>query len=162
MARLVSVNVGAARDVDWVSNGRTAMDKRPVDGPVPVGELGVGGDEVGNPTFHGGVDQAVYAYAREDLDWWAAELGADIDPGQFAENLTTEGLDLNVTTIGTRWRINDVVLEVAAVRIPCGNFSHWMGMNSYDNAAWVKRFTQASRPGPYQRVIQTGPHTNLI
>lgn len=156
MARLASVNLGAARDVDWVSNGRTAMDKRPVDTPVRVTELGLEGDQVGNPKFHGGADQAVYAYAREDLDWWGAELGREIAPGQFAENLTTEGLDLNATRIGTRWRIGSVVLEVASVRIPCGNFQHWMGIHEYDNTGWVKRFTAAGRPGPYLRVVGTG------
>lgn len=156
MARLTSVNLGTARDADWVSNGRTAMDKRPVDLPVRVTELGIEGDQVGNPKFHGGVDQAVYAYAREDLEWWAAELGAEIRAGQFAENLTTEGLDLNATRIGTRWRIGSTVLEVVAVRIPCGNFQHWMGQHGFDNAGWVKRFTAAARPGPYLRVVETG------
>jgi MOSC domain-containing protein YiiM len=101
---------------------------------------------------HGGVDQAVYAYAREDLDNWEAELGKPLQNGVFGENLTTLGLDVNGALIGERWRIgSDVVLEVSCARIPCVTFQGWL-----EREGWIKRFTQAARPGAYLRVIEPG------
>lgn len=156
MAHLVSVNVGLSRDASWAAIGRTSIDKTPVTGPVSVGELGLAGDQVSDTRHHGGRDQAVYAYAREDLDWWADRIGQEIPDGWFGENLTTSGLDLNDTEIGTRWRVGDTVLEVALVRTPCNDFKSWMGRGGYDAAGWVRRFTEASRPGPYLRVLSPG------
>ena len=96
---------------------------------------------------HGGVDQAVYAFAREDLDWWEAELGREIRNGQFAENLTTRGIDVNEAEVGERWRIGSALFEVAMVRIPCNDFKNWQRLNGYDDRAWVKRFAERGRPG---------------
>jgi len=121
-----------------------------------VSELGVAGDQVSDTRHHGGADQAVYAYAREDLDFWAAQLGQEIRDGQFGENITTEGINLTLASVGTRLRVGDVVLEVAGVRTPCNDFKGWMGLSGFDNTAWVKRFTAELRPGPYLRVLATG------
>jgi MOSC domain-containing protein YiiM len=156
MARVVSVNVGMPRPAAWAGIGRTAIDKGPVHGKVPVERLGLAGDQVGDTVHHGGLDQAVYAYAREDLDWWAAELGRPIREGQFGENLTTCGVDLNDAEVGERWEIGSVVLEVAMVRIPCNDFKSWQRRNGYDDRAWVRRFTEHGRPGAYFRVVGDG------
>ncbi|CAB4732093.1 MAG: MOSC domain-containing protein [Actinobacteria bacterium] len=156
MAHLVSVNVGRPREADWAAIGYTSMDKTPVVGPVAVGELGLAGDEVSDTRHHGGIDQALYAFAREDLDAWGAELGQEINPGQFAENLTTEGIDVNEAEIGERWQIGEVILEIRSVRTPCNDFKAWMGLSGYDNTAWVKRFAQVGRPGPYLKVLAPG------
>ena len=159
MPHLSSVNVGIPRPAEWAGIGSTAMDKRPVPGPVRVRARGLDGDQVGDTQHHGGVDQAVYVFAREDLDWWAAELGQDLRDGMFAENLTTAGIDVNEAEVGERWRIGGAqgpLLEVASVRIPCNDFKNWMGLGGYDNRAWVKRFAQVGRPGPYLRVLEEG------
>lgn len=156
MSFLRSLNLGVPQVKEWAQIGRTSIDKRPVRGPVLAGELGLTGDQVSDTAHHGGPDQAVYAYAREDLDYWAAELGREIRDGQFGENLTTEGLDLNETEVGTRWRIGEAVLEVALTRTPCNDFKGWMGESGYDNATWVRRFAAAARPGPYLRVVTPG------
>jgi MOSC domain-containing protein YiiM len=156
MPRIRSINVGRPKDADWAGIGRTSIDKQPVTGPVAVSELGVAGDQVSDTRYHGGRDQAVYAYAREDLDFWSAGLGQEIRDGQFGENLTTEGIDLTHTPVGTRLRVGEVVLEVAGVRTPCNDFKGWMGLSGFDNTAWVKRFTAERRPGPYFRVLATG------
>jgi MOSC domain-containing protein YiiM len=153
---LISVNVGRPREADWAGIGRTSIEKHPLTGPVAVHALGVTGDQVSDTKHHGGVDQAVYAFAREDLDWWAGELGHEIRDGQFGENLTTRGIDVNEAEVGERWRIGTVELEVASVRIPCNDFKNWMGLSGYDNRAWVKRFTAQNRPGPYLRVVAEG------
>jgi MOSC domain-containing protein YiiM len=132
------------------------MDKQPVEGPVRVGRLGIESDSVTDTRHHGGLDQAVYAFAREDLDLWADRLGVELRNGQFAENLTTEGLDVNAAEIGERWRIGSVVFEVCHVRTPCNDFKNWMGVSGFDNSQWVKKFTTECRPGPYLRVIEEG------
>ncbi|AZQ35914.1 MOSC domain-containing protein [Streptomyces cyaneochromogenes] len=158
--RLLSVNVGNPSPNPWKGLGATGIDKRPVDGPVAVsapgpkgtGAVGLAGDRVYDVRNHGGGDQAVYAYAREDLDGWQAELGRTLANGVFGENLTTVGVDVNGAVIGERWRIGaDVVLEVSCARIPCGTFQGWL-----EQDGWIKRFTQAALPGAYLRVIEPG------
>jgi MOSC domain-containing protein YiiM len=108
---------------------------------VKVHALGVEGDEVADTKHHGGTYQAVYAFAREDIDVWVERLGMEIPNGQFGENLTTHGIDVNEALIGEQWRIGSCVVQVADVRIPCSVFKGWMGISGYDETAWVKRFT---------------------
>jgi MOSC domain-containing protein YiiM len=158
--RIVSVNVGHPQLNPWKTMKLTGIDKRPVEGPVMVsrprakgmGMVGLAGDRVYHVLEHGGPDRAVYAYAREDLDFWAAQLGRPLPSGVFGENLTTEGADANGALIGERWRIGpDVILEVSCPRVPCGTFQGWLAL-----AGWVKRFTLAAMPGTYFRVIEPG------
>ena len=160
LARVLTISVGLPQDKEWAGIGRTSIEKRAVLGPVAVHELGVAGDQVSDTVHHGGPDQAVYAYAREDLDFFEGLLGRPIRDGQFGENLTTKGIDLNALEIGTRLRIGDevdgVLLEAVHVRTPCNDFKGWMGESGYDPKAWVKRFTAEARPGPYLRVLETG------
>jgi MOSC domain-containing protein YiiM len=156
MAQVISVNVGTPREADWAGIGRTAIEKHAVAGVVPVTRTGVRGDQVGDTKYHGGIDQAVYAFAREDLDWWEGELGRKIRNGQFAENLTTLGIDVNEAEVGEQWRVGTSLLEVAMVRIPCNDFKNWQRLNGYDERAWVKRFAAQGRPGPYLRVLEEG------
>jgi MOSC domain-containing protein YiiM len=157
---VLSVNVGRPRPNPWKGIRSTGIDKRPVAGPVAVvapgprgdGTVGLAGDRVYDVRNHGGTDQAVYAYAREDLDGWAAEMGVALRNGVFGENLTTEGVDVNGALIGERWRVGtDLLLEVSLPRIPCGTFQGWMGRQG-----WIRRFTQAAQPGAYLRVIEPG------
>ncbi|WP_042365636.1 MOSC domain-containing protein [Streptacidiphilus neutrinimicus] len=158
--RLLSVNIGKPRPNPWKRLHATGIDKRPVAVPVSVvapgpkgtGEVGLAGDRVYDVKHHGGPDQAVYAYSREDLDGWAAELGRPLAEGVFGENLTTLGVDVNGALIGERWRIGpDVVLEVSCPRIPCATFQGWL-----EREGWIKRFTRAAVPGAYLRVIEPG------
>jgi MOSC domain-containing protein YiiM len=148
-----SVNTGRVVEVEGAGKqGRTAIDKRPVDGPVPVRKvLGLARDERGDTVHHTGPDHAVYAYAREDLDWWVEQLGEPLRDGHYGENLTTVRIDVTGAVVGERWRIGTALLEVAGPRIPCVVFQHWM-----DQPAWVKRFTRAGRPGAYLRVVTEG------
>lgn len=137
----------------------TAIDKRAVDGPIRVTSLGLEGDTQCDTRYHGGPDRAVYAYAREDEEWWASELDRTIDPGLFGENLTTCGLDVTGAMIGERWLVGNegkdktsgVVLEVRQPRIPCGNFTARMR-----ERAWLRRFSERGDPGAYLKVIRVG------
>lgn len=134
---------------------QTAIDKRPVDGPVMLRPLGVEGDRIGDSRFHGGVDQAVYAYAIEDTDWWQREVGPELSfqlaPGSLGENLTLRGVDVTHSIIGERWRIGSAVLQVSSPRSPCATFAAFWGVHRL-----VKRFVQAQRPGAYLRVLTEG------
>jgi MOSC domain-containing protein YiiM len=157
MSALVrSVNVGLPQQAAWAEIGRTSIDKHAVAGPVRVRRLGLEGDQVSDTRHHGGPDQAVYAFAREDLDAWAERLGRAVPDGQFGENLTTAGIDVNAAEVGERWRIGTALLEVASIRTPCKDFRSWMGETGYDRTAWVKRFAAEARPGPYLRVLEEG------
>ena len=105
---------------------------------------------------HGGADQAVYAYAREDLDVWAAKLRRPLPNGIFGENLTTIGIDVNGALIGERWLIGrSLLLEVSCPRIPCTTFQGWLG-----EPGWLKRFMRArvSRSRP-TRSASPGPRS---
>jgi MOSC domain-containing protein YiiM len=132
------------------------MVKQPVAGRVTARRLGLDGDQVAKTKYHGGPDQAVYAFAREDLDFWAGELSRAVPDGQFGENLTTEGIDVNKAELGERWRVGDAVLEVASFRTPCNVFRKWQVAEGYDAKGWLRRFTAVHRPGPYLRVVEEG------
>ena len=153
--KLLSLNVGRPKAVESTEQPErvTGIDKRPVDGPVRVaapgpkgvGASGVAGDAVCNTRHHGGDDQAVYAFAREDLDGWERELGRTLASGVFGENLTTEGLDVSGAKIGERWRIgSEVVLEVTLRADPLPQLPAASG-----EKGWVKRFTRKGAPGAY-------------
>ncbi|GGZ19447.1 sulfurase [Streptomyces inusitatus] len=157
--KLLTVNTGPARAVEY-SDFPTAIDKRPVEeavwvsdpGPRGSGGSGLAGDAIGDRRHHGGSDQAVYAFAREDLDFWEGELGRPLPNGVFGENLTTQGLDVNNALIGECWRIGDrLVLEVTSGRVPCRTFAEWLG-----EKGWVRRFTRHAGTGAYLRVVEPG------
>lgn len=159
---LLSVNVGRPIPNPWKPDLiTTGIDKCPVEGRVAVrapgpkgaGAVGLAGDRVYDIRNHGGDDQAVYAYAREDLDRWEKELDRSLANGCFGENLTTSGYDVNTALIGERWRVGTggPLLEVSCPRIPCLTFAGWL-----DEHGWIKRFTARALPGPYLRVIEPG------
>jgi MOSC domain-containing protein YiiM len=164
VANVLSVNVARARtnpDPRAMSKV-TGIDKIGTAEAVKVrapgsmrGGLGSGlvGDTIGNKKFHGGDDQAVYAYAREDLDDWEARLGRKLSDGMFGENLTTSGMDVTGARIGERWRVgtDGLLLEVSAPRTPCRTFSSFLNLSH-----WMKTFTQAGKPGAYLRVLSPG------
>lgn len=151
-ARVISVNVGPVRTVTMRGRPvRTAIHKSPVHHRVRVGGVNVEGDDQADRTVHGGPDKAVYAYAAEDLAWWAGELGRAVEPGTFGENLTTEGLDLARAVIGERWAVGTTVLEVAQPRVPCFKLGIAMG-----DPRFPARFAAAARPGAYLRIVVPG------
>jgi len=151
-ARVISVNRGPVADLEMGGRpGRSAIDKRPAAGPVAVGQLGLAADEHYDTENHGGGEQAVYAYAREDLDWWVEQLGRELRNGQFGENVTTSGLDISAALIGETWQLGTAVVQVTAARIPCATFRAWMG-----EERWVRRFAAPGRPAAYLRVLTEG------
>jgi MOSC domain-containing protein YiiM len=161
VARLDSVNIGRPRPNPYKETGSTGIGKQPTVEPVEVRApgpkttgLGSGlvGDFIGDGRHHGGNDQAVYAFQREDLDDWERRLGRELPNGFFGENLTTLDLEINQARIGECWQVGEkVVLQVTAPRIPCATFRGWMG-----EKGWAKIFTAVGRPGAYLSVITPG------
>jgi MOSC domain-containing protein YiiM len=150
--RLLSTNVAELRLI--VLSGRptrTGIHKRPVEGPQPVRDNQLGADRQGDNSVHGGEHKAVYAYSHEDYAWWESELGRELEPGTFGENLTTEGIDASGALVGERWRIGTALLEASEPRIPCSKLAHRM-----EDPAFVKRFARALRPGAYMRILEEG------
>lgn len=160
-SRVLSVNVGQPEPNPYKQTKDTGIGKVPQTEPVGVrapgpkhGGLGSGlvGDFIGDVKHHGGDDQAVYAFAREDLDRWAERLGRELPNGFFGENLTTDGVDVNEARLGERWQVGaEVVLQVTVPRIPCSTFRGWV-----DERGWLKQFTADARPGAYLRVLTPG------
>ena len=149
---LLSVNLGRARPIQNAKeSGISGIFKEPAQGPVHIGATGPAGDAVCDTANHGGVDQAVYIYGAADYAWWSAELGRELAPGTFGENLTIADLESAQFSIGDRLYVGPVVLEVTAPRIPCATLAARMG-----DPAFAKRFRAAERPGLYGRVIRQG------
>jgi MOSC domain-containing protein YiiM len=150
--RLLSVNVGRPKAVD---SGRrvveTAIWKAPVEGRVRVRGVNLDGDRQADLSVHGGPDKAVYAYAIEETRRWEEELGRELGPGAFGENLTTEGVDVSGALLGERWRVGTTLLEVVQPRLPCFKLGLRMG-----DPLFVRRFGLASRPGAYLRIVEEG------
>lgn len=160
--RVLSVNVGRPMVQRVPKDRPTGIGKQPVDvitvadpGPKRVedgaGVSGVAGDHIGDGRHHGGSDQAVYAFAREELDVWATTLGRELPDGMFGENLTTTGLDVDASEVGDVWHVGTAVLEVRGPRVPCATFAERLG-----ERGWVKRFAAHGRSGVYLQVNQPG------
>lgn len=150
--RIVSLNVAKPRTVTREGRSvRTAIFKEPVAGRLRLGGLGLEGDGVADPRFHGGPDKAVYAYPAEHAAFWAPLLGEVPGPGYFGENLTLEGLPEDAVRIGTRLRIGTAVLEVAQPRSPCSKLAFRVGRPDF-----VRDFTRSLRCGYYLRVLEEG------
>lgn len=157
MATVVSVNVGRAAANPWKDGLRTGIGKTPHDGAVEIRDpgasgSGIAGDFIGDGKHHGGREQAVYAFCREDLDAWDGRLGREIPNGFFGENLTTRGLAVNDARLGEVWRVGaDLELTVRSPRVPCATFRGWV-----DEPGWLKTFTADARPGAYLEVRRPG------
>lgn len=159
--KVLSVNVGQARKVQI--QGReilTAIGKQPVAGPVHIGALGLAGDEQADPSVHGGLAKAVYAYPSEHLPFWrtvraqarVAGWDADVPPGLMGENLTLQGLVERDLWLGDRLVLpSGAVLVVSEPRQPCFKFNAAMGFNQA-----AKLMAQSGYCGAYLAVLQPG------
>jgi MOSC domain-containing protein YiiM len=150
--QLISVNIGQKRVIGNAGkSGYTGIFKLPVSTPVQIMPGGLVEDTIMDTKNHGGPDQAVYIYGQPDYQWWSTALGQELAPGTFGDNLTISGLESSSFSIGDRFQVGSVTLEVTAPRIPCGTLNARMG-----DPKFVKRFRAAERPGLYCRVIRAG------
>jgi MOSC domain-containing protein YiiM len=151
--QIVSINTAKSRELE-IGNKRytTGIFKEPRKGSVQLNEFGLEGDTIVDTTVHGGRDQAVYLYSAADYAWWSEQLGREITPGTFGENLTISDFHESPLRIGDRLLINGSVhLEIAAPRVPCVKFATKMG-----DPTFAKKFVAARRPGAYARVLTPG------
>ena len=148
--KVLSINIAQeSKAQSWTDSGnRTGIHKIGVEGLIQFVNDGLVGDNVVDRVNHGGYHKAVYAYAREDAEWWEKKIGREIEAGQFGENVTTAGIDVTGAVIGERWQIGDLLLEVSEPRIPCRIFSGF-----WERPTLIKEFTAANRPGAYLRII---------
>ena len=151
-AQVLSVNVGGVRTVDMGDRTiTTAIWKSPVEGRVPVRGVNVAGDDQADRSVHGGEHKAVYAYAWEDTLWWGEQMGRELEPGNFGENLTLSGVDVSEAVVGEHWRVGSALLEVSEPRFPCFKLGLRMG-----DPRFLKRFAAARRTGTYLRIVEEG------
>ncbi|HXQ33052.1 MAG TPA: MOSC domain-containing protein [Anaerolineales bacterium] len=150
--KLSSVNLGQERTLHRKDRSeQTGIFKFPTAKPVKLTKLGLEGDVIVSKKHHGGPDQAVYVYGGADYKWWSEDLGREILPGMFGDNLTISDLESAQLSIGDFIRIGEVTLQVTAPRIPCATFAARM-----EDPQWVKKFRYAEKPGLYCRVIKEG------
>ena len=151
--RLVSLNTGLPRDIDWQGRSiRTSIWKSSRDGRLRVATLNIEGDEQADLSVHGGRAKAVYVYPSEHYEYWRRELpGIDLPWGIFGENLTTEGLLETDVRIGDRIQIGSVELLVTQPRQPCFKLGIRFGRDDM-----IKRFLASGRSGFYVAVINEG------
>ncbi len=153
MPRLISVNVGLPRDIEW--RGRTVhtgIYKNPVRGRCRVSRLNLDGDGQGDLAGHGGEQRAVFVYQMESYRYWQEQLKrADFVHGQFGENFTIEGFEDDAVCIGDRYRIGSALFEVTQPRVTC--YRVGIRMNEPRMPALL---TSSGRPGFYFRVLQEG------
>ncbi len=149
--KLLSIHIGKSKT--FTAKGkefRSGIEKNPVLSAT-VGELGLLGDVQVDKKYHGGPDQAVYAYAQSDYDWWLTEHSLETKGGCFGENLVIDAFDANEVYVGDHFTIGEVVLEVTDPRIPCSTLSGY-----FKRSTLMREFREAVRPGMYFRVIKGG------
>src|ERR1700676_2441430 len=150
--RVLSVNVGTARKFEYSGRpAKSAIWKSPAAGRIAARGVNLDGDDQADRKAHGGPDKAVYAYAVEDARGWEQEIGRSLAYGEFGENLTTEGIEVNNALIGERWEIGTTVVEASEPRIPCWR----LGVRMNDQL-FPRRFARALRPGTYLRIVVEG------
>ena len=156
--RVLSTNVAAPQPDPAGTDRVSGIDKKPcagisvfTPGPNYGDGSGVRGDVVGDSKHHGGAQKAVYAMAREELDFWESELGKPLPDGAFGDNLTTVGVDWASVIINQQVFVGSAVLEVSVARQPCRTFGAWL-----EQKGWMRTFTQRAQPGCYFRVVRPG------
>jgi len=150
--KLLSINIGKERQQqrkDYIET--TGIYKMPVNEPVEITSLGIEGDAICDKKNHGGPDQALYIYGGADYAWWEQEIGKELAPGTFGDNLTISDLESAQFNVGDYIHIGEVTLQVTSPRIPCSTFATRM-----NDPQWVKKFRAAERPGLYVRVVKEG------
>ncbi len=153
---ILSVNVGLPKEYEWQSRTvRTAIAKHPTPGPVAIARTSIAGDEQANKRVHGGPDKAVYSYDSSFYTFWReagkTRVAGPLEPGNFGENITTEGLPDSLAGLGDTFRMGTAVLMVVQPRFPCNNLNV-----RFNDPTMIRQFQEARRHGIYFRVVEAG------
>jgi len=150
--KIISINIAKPERLKIPDTDiQTGIYKKPIHTKVRVTKFGIEGDTIVDQNVHGGLDQAVYIYSKEDYEWWSQQIGKAIAPGTFGENLTISGFDVDDFVVGDRLQINNVLLEISAPRTPCFKLAAVM-----NDATFGRQFAKAAKPGAYARVLTEG------
>lgn len=150
--KVISINIAEPQSFSYQGETvSTGIFKQPIDGSAQISATGISGDHIVDTTVHGGLDQAIYLYSLEDYQWWSKQLGRELEPGAFGENITLSAFPAEPWVIGDRLQINDVLLEISAPRTPCFKLASKM-----NDPTFGKKFVDAVKPGAYARVINPG------
>ena len=150
--QLISINIGKEQTQQHNDHiETTGIYKMSVSEAVEIKSLGIEEDTICDTKHHGGVDQAIYVYGGADYAWWSNELGKELAPGIFGDNLTISELESAQFNVGDYLHIGDITLQITSPRIPCRTFAWRMR-----DPQWMKKFRAAERPGLYCRVIKEG------
>ncbi|HET7840061.1 MAG TPA: MOSC domain-containing protein [Terriglobia bacterium] len=151
--KLLSVNVAEPQVVLYQDQRvETGIFKKPVKGPVAVHFLNLEGDRQADQRVHGGPNKAVYAYTRENIEYWRRRLGRDdLGPGTFGENLTVAELLETKVAIGDEFEIGTARFQVSQPRLPCFKLGIALGMPDFPQT-----FQRSRRTGFYFRVLREG------
>ncbi|HEY7682933.1 MAG TPA: MOSC domain-containing protein [Gemmatimonadales bacterium] len=158
-AQIAAVFIGRPRDLPadptfgrWGRACRTSIHREPVSAPVRVGFLGLEGDRVADPRYHGGPDKALLAYGASHYPVWRERLGVEeMGPGGFGENLAVEGLDESAVRVGDVWSVGTAVLQVSEPRAPC-----WKLARRWKLKELPKLVQETGWGGWYLRVLREG------
>lgn len=152
VSKVLSVNIGTAKEFEYKNRtAKSAIWKSPTSNRLMAQGINLDGDEQADREAHGGVDKAIYAYAIEDIHWWQDKINRSIEYGEFGENLTTQGIDVNNSLVGEQWKVGNAILEVSEPRIPCWR----LGVRMNDKT-FPREFTRALRAGTYLRIATEG------
>ncbi|MGV9891824.1 MOSC domain-containing protein [Streptomyces sp. NPDC003395] len=147
---LLSVNLGQAGPMTVQGETIvTGFDKRPTEGAARVEADGLAADD--HVDDAGDPDRAVLCYQLRHYDDWRRELGRDLPPGTFGENLTVDGPADDEVLIGDELRVGEVLLRVTQPRIPCRKMAVRLGREDIP-----ARYLAGGRVGFLCRVVEPG------
>jgi len=151
--KVISVNLGEKRKIQWKKKlVETGIFKFPVESPIFLDTKDVQQDSVVDRKYHGGIEQAVYAYGENHYGYWR-ELYPDLDwnYGMFGENLTITHLDETKINVGNIYQLGETKIEVTKPRQPC----YKLGIR-FNNPKVVKQFWNSTKSGIYFKILETG------
>jgi MOSC domain-containing protein YiiM len=151
--KLISLNVGLPRQVNFRGEVvNTGIFKEPIQRRVKLRKLNLDGDKQADLTVHGGIDKAVYSYAKEHYEFWRKDLqDVSLSWGMFGENFTTEGLFEESVNIGDTFQIGTTRVIATQPRMPCYKLGVKFGRMDI-----IKRFLASGLTGIYFKVLQEG------
>ncbi len=122
--------------------------------PVPSAMLRLGnfdGDHQADRVNHGGPEKAVCVYPLDHYPYWKRQLGRDLQPGAFSENLTVSGAIETEVCVGDVFRIGEATVQVSQPRMPCSKLA---GKNA--SKMLPKLIANTGYTGFYMRVLSEG------
>ena len=151
--KLISLNIGLPRQVNFKGEVvNTGIFKEPIQRRVKLRKLNLDGDKQADLTVHGGIDKAVYSYAKEHYEFWRQDLqDMSLPWGMFGENFTTEGLFEESVNIGDTLQIGTARVIATQPRMPCYKLGVKFGRMDI-----IKRFLASGLTGIYFKVLQEG------